>query len=71
MTTLDRRASTRFGASPRAKLYSVKALAELWDVSEDTVRQRLSLPGAPKPVDLPGDARYREAEIEEWLDALV
>jgi predicted DNA-binding transcriptional regulator AlpA len=58
-------------ATSKARLCSIQAVAALLDCSPDTARERMKMPGAPKPVDMPGDARWRESDIEDWIDSLV
>ena len=49
------------------KLLTLEDLAEHWDCSKQTARQKTLLPGFPPPVPLgPRTLRWRPEDLTEW-----
>ena len=69
--TLERRAAYRRGASSKAKLVGIQGVAALLDCSPEQAHKEVALAGFPPPVDKPGDRKWRECDIEAWLESLV
>lgn len=69
--TLERRSAYRRGASSKAKLVGIQGVAALLDCSPEQAHKEVLLPGFPAPIDKPGDRKWRECDIEAWLESLV